>query len=370
MIPYLDLKEQNARYADDIEAAVKRIVLSGRYLFGHEKEAFEKEYAAYTGTREAIGCGSGLDSLKLIFRAYMEMGVLNEGEEIIVPANTFIASILAVTECGLNPVLVEPDLATYQIDPKKIEDAVTDKTRAILIVHLYGQCAYSERVKEICDKYGLKLVEDNAQAHGAMFNGMRTGSLGDAAGHSFYPGKILGALGDGGAITTDDEELAQVVRMLSNYGSSEKYKFRYEGFNSRLDEIQSSILRIKLKHIDEENTRRREIARIYLSQINNKEIILPVVKDFESNVFHIFPVRCSHRDRLQQYLMENGIETLIHYPVPPHRQECFRNRHFGSFPITEKIHAEVLSLPMSPILTDKEVNLISEIITKFSENGN
>ena len=283
----------------------------------------------------------------------------------IVPANTYIASILAITENGLVPVLVEPDLRTYQIDDSLIEQAITPRTRAILIVHLYGQCAYTDRIGELCRKYGLKLVEDNAQAHGCLYCGRRTGSLGDAAGHSFYPGKNLGALGDAGGVTTDDGRLAATVRALANYGSAKKYVFRYTGRNSRLDEIEAAVLGVKLRYLDEDNNRRRVVADCYLSHIDNPRITLPYVQDVESNVFHIFPIRCAERDKLQRYLNENGVQTIIHYPIPPHKQECYRAWNDHSYPITERIHREELSLPISPVMRDEEVQYVVETINAF-----
>lgn len=283
----------------------------------------------------------------------------------IVPANTYIASILAISENGLKPVLVEPDLTTYQIDDTKIESAITSKTKAILIVHLYGQCAYTDKIGEICGKYGLKLIEDNAQAHGCMFGGRKTGSLGDAAGHSFYPGKNLGAFGDAGAVTTDDQELANVIRAIANYGSTKKYVFKYIGRNSRLDEIQAAILNVKLKYLDEDVAIRKKVAEYYITHITNPRIITPGITDWDNHVFHIFPIRCKDRNELQKYLMDNDVQTIIHYPIPPHKQECYREWNNLSFPITEQIHAEELSLPMSPVITEEEIDIVTDLLNRW-----
>lgn len=366
MIKFLDLQKITAKYADEIHAAVNRVVDSGWYLQGEENKRFEADYAEYIGTNFAVGCGNGLDALIWIFRAYVEMGVMQPGDEVIVPANTYIASILAITENGLKPVLVEPSLETYQIDDSKIEEAITEKTKAVLIVHLYGQCAYTDKIGELCQKYHLKLVEDNAQAHGCKFNGRRTGSLGDAAGHSFYPGKNLGAFGDAGAVTTNDEELAKVVRAVANYGSQRKYVFKYQGRNSRLDEIQAAILDTKLKHLDEDIAIRKQVAKYYIEHITNPQIVTPIVKDWDAHVFHIFTIRCAQRDTLQQYLTENGIQTVIHYPIPPHKQECYKEWNNLSFPITEQIHREELSLPMSPVMTEEEVKKVVEVVNEWN----
>lgn len=355
MIKFLDLQKITAKYADEIHEAVMRVVDSGWYLQGTENEKFEANYSQYIGTRHTIGVANGLDALIWIFRAYVEMGVMKSGDEVIVPANTYIASILAITENGLKPVFVEPDLTTYQIDDTRIEAVITPRTRAILIVHLYGQCAYTDRIGELCRKYDLKLVEDNAQAHGCMFKGVMTGSIGDAAGHSFYPGKNLGAFGDAGAVTTNNDELAQVVRALANYGSSKKYVFQYTGRNSRLDEIQAAVLDVKLKHLNEDISLRKQVARYYIENIKNPNIILPLVADWDAHVFHLFPIRCNKRDELQKYLNGKGIQTIIHYPIPSHKQECYKEMNDLSFPITEQIHNEELSLPISPVMTEGDV---------------
>lgn len=365
MIKFLDLQKVTQLHANEIHEAVKRVVDSGWYLQGKENAMFEKDYAEYIGTNYCIGCGNGLDALIWIFRAYIEMGVMKPGDEVIVPANTYIASILAITENGLKPILVEPKIETYQIDDSKIEEAITDRTKAILIVHLYGQCAYTEKIGEICKKHNLKLVEDNAQAHGCKFNGKRTGSLGDAAGHSFYPGKNLGALGDAGAVTTSDSELAAVVRALANYGSYKKYIFQYTGRNSRLDEMNAAVLDVKLKHLDADNARRKEIAKYYIENIKNPAIVTPIVPDWDAHVFHVFSIRCERRDDLQKHLSENGIQTLIHYPIPPHKQECYKDWNSLSFPISEKIHREELSLPMSPCMTQQELDAVVKAIISF-----
>ena len=365
MIKFLELKKITEKYSDELHEAVSRVIDYGWYLQGRENEKFEADYAAYIGTKYAVGCGNGLDALILIFRAYIEMGIMKPGDEVIVPANTYIASILAITENGLTPVLVEPDMETYQIDDSKIEAAITDKTRGILIVHLYGQCAYTDKIGELCKKYNLKLVEDNAQAHGCKFKGRRTGSLGDAAGHSFYPGKNLGAFGDGGAVTTNDEELAWIVRAVANYGSQRKYVFKYKGRNSRLDEIQAAVLDVKLKHLDEDNAIRKEIARYYMEHITHPDIIPPIVKDWDAHVFHIFTICCKERDALQRYLADNGVQTNIHYPIPPHKQECYKEWNHLSFPITEQIHREELSLPMSPMLTEEEVKTVVRLLNEW-----
>ena len=366
MIKFLDLEKINARYSSGIEKAMKKVLDSGWYLKGKETENFEKNYAEYIGTEYAIGCGNGLDALTLILMAYMEMGLMHPGDEVIVPANTYIASILAISRAGLTPVLIEPNPQTLQIDENRIESAITKKTKAVMIVHLYGQNAYTDKIGEICRQYNLKLIEDNAQAHGAKFKGKKTGSLGDAAGHSFYPGKNLGALGDAGAVTTNDPELAETVRALGNYGSEKKYIFNMKGVNSRIDELQAAILSVKLPYLDIENERRREMAKRYFEGINNPLIELPKTSLQSDNVFHLFPIFSLNRDDLQKYLQEKGIQTLIHYPVPPHKQLCYPEWNRLSFPITEKIHSRELSLPISPVLTDEEVEKTIQTLNSYN----
>ena len=365
MIKFLDLQKITAKYADEIHEAVSRVVDSGWYLQGEENERFEQHYAEYIGTKHCVGCANGLDALIWIYRAYIEMGVMQPGDEVIVPANTYIASVLAITENGLKPVLVEPRLDTLEIDDDRIEEAITERTRSILLVHLYGRCAYTEKIGEICRKHGLKLVEDNAQAHGCNSQLSKTGSLGDAAGHSFYPGKNLGAFGDGGAVTTNDKELADTVRVLANYGSEKKYVFKYKGRNSRLDEIQAAVLDVKLRHLDEDNAHRQEIANYYYDHIANPLITLPTRLPDAHNVYHLFPILCEKRDALQAHLAENGIQTLIHYPIPPHKQECYKAWNHQSFPITEQIAAQELSLPISPVMMLEEVEEVVSAINVF-----
>lgn len=365
MIKFLDLKAVTAMHADEISAAVQRVVNGGWYLQGNENKAFTEEYARYIGTRYCVGCGNGLDALTLILRAYKEMGRLHDGDEVIVPANTYIATILAITENNLTPVLVEPRIDTYLIDDRLIERAITSRTRAIMIVHLYGLCAYTERINEICHNHNLLLIEDNAQAHGCRYNDRLTGSLGNAAAHSFYPGKNLGALGDGGAVTTDDEELANMIGALGNYGSERKYVFNYKGRNSRLDEIQAAVLRVKLKYLDTDNALRRSIAMQYIEHIDNPLLTLPSTDYCHRSVHHIFPVLCSERDRLQQHLLNQGIQTMIHYPIPPHRQQCYADIGLLSLPITERIHSEELSLPLNPTLQQEEIEQIIKAVNSF-----
>jgi dTDP-4-amino-4,6-dideoxygalactose transaminase len=365
MIKFLDIRKITEQHSEEINAAVKRAVDSGWYLLGDENRRFEENYSNYIGTKHTVGCANGLDALIWIFRAYMELGIMAPGDEVIVPANTYIASILAVTENGLTPVFVEPDLTTYEIDPKKIEAAITPRTKAIQIVHLYGKCAYTDKIGDICRRHGLKLIEDNAQAHGCLFGGRRTGSLGDAAGHSFYPGKNLGTLGDGGAVTTDDEELARTVRVLANYGSPQKYVFEYTGRNSRLDEIQAAVLDVKLKYLDADNNARKDIAAYYMANIANPNVILPVGGPRDANVWHIFPVRCAGRDRLQRHLADNDVQTLIHYPIPPHKQECYRQWNSMRLPLTELIHAQELSLPISPVMSMEDAKIVVEAVNSF-----
>lgn len=365
MIKFLDLKKVNAAHGDEIDKAVSRAVNSGWYLQGRETARFEQEFAGYIGTRHAVGVASGLDALTLIFQALIETGRLRRGDEVIVPANTFIATILAITETGLVPRLVEPDPVTLLIDEARIEEAVSKRTRALMTVHLYGRCAYGPRMEDICRGHGLMLLEDNAQAHGCLYEGRRTGSLSVAAGHSFYPGKNLGAMGDAGAVTTDDTELAATIRALANYGSQEKYIFKYRGRNSRLDEIQAAVLGAKLRHLDADNDRRRDIASIYYEGIRHPDIEIPPTPDMSRNVFHIFPILTDRRDELQQYLHENGVQTLIHYPVPPHRQECYPNLAGLSLPVTESIHARELSLPISPVLSHEEAREVVRLLNEF-----
>ncbi len=374
MIKFLDLKAINDSFEPELLGAVKRVLDSGWYLQGNEVEAFENEYAAFIGVKHCISVANGLDALRLIFKAYIELGIMKEGDEVIVPANTFIATILAISDNRLTPVLTEPELSTFNIDPACIEEKITGKTKAIVLVHLYGRNAMNPEIDRIVRKYNLKLIEDNAQAVGAFYDGKRTGALGDISGHSFYPGKNLGCLGDGGAVTTNDDELASIIRALANYGSGIKYVNNYKGLNSRLDEIQAAILRVKLKRIDEDNRRRTKIAEYYCNNIFNPEINLPVAKHFFSqfidgnarlsHVWHLFVIRHPMRNHLQDYLREHGIQTLIHYPIPPHKQLAYKEWNEISLPVAEKIHNEVLSLPISPVMTNEEVNEVVQVINK------
>lgn len=398
MIKFLDLQKVTSSFEPELSLAIERVVRSGWFILGEETSAFETEYANFIGSRHCIGTANGLDALRLILKAYIEIGVMKEGDEIIVPANTFIATILAITDNRLRPVFVEPDIDTYNIDPRLLEKAVTDKTRAIIIVHLYGQACWPDEIRQIADKYKLRIIEDNAQAVGTMvalqgsgsglktktgFTYKRTGSLADAAGHSFYPGKNLGALGDGGAVTTDDDDLGIMVRSLANYGSIRKYIHDHKGLNSRLDEIQAAVLRVKLPRLDSDNQLRRVIAGYYNSNISNPQIKLPGIrnsdcdarkKDYNANdatlhalshVWHLFVVRHPERDRLKQFLEEKGIQTLIHYPVPPHKQRAYTEYSSLELPVTEKIHREVLSLPISQVMTLDEAGKVVEIVNKF-----
>ena len=366
MIKFLELKKITALHGEEIKQAVNDVIESGWYLHSDANSRFESHFAQYIGTRHCIGVGNGLDSLTLILRAYKELGVIAEGDEIIVPANTYIATILAITDNNLKPVLVEPRLDTFQIDDSLIEKAITPRTRAIMIVHLYGRCAYTERIGELCRKYDLKLIEDNAQAHGCTYNGKRTGSLGDAAGHSFYPGKNLGALGDAGGVTTDDDQLADTIRALANYGSRKRYVFDMAGRNSRMDEIQAAVLDVKLKYLDEENSRRRSNALYYIKNISNPYVCVPSESYWRESVFHIFPLMTSQRDLLQSYLKENGVQTDIHYPIPPHLQRVYSQWGRPSLPVTERIHREELSLPVSQVLTEEECKEVTRLINDFA----
>ena len=366
MIPFLSLKDVTALHAEEIAAAVQRVVKSGWYLQGEENEHFERAYADYIGCAQAVGCANGLDALIWIFRAYRELGVFQPGDEVIVPANTFIATILAITENGLVPVLCEPSMRTLEMDEDRIEALITPRTRALCIVHLYGRNAYSDKIAQICRDHGLKLIEDNAQAHGCRCaDGRRTGSLGDAAGHSFYPGKNLGALGDGGAVTTNDTALAEAIRALANYGSERKYVFRYTGRNSRLDEIQAAALQVKLQHLDEDNAHRHMIAAYYYDHLKHPEICLPARLPDGQNVYHLFPVLCSRRDELQSYLSREGVQTVIHYPIPPHKQACYREWNGISLPVTEQLAAQELSLPIGPAITIEEAAEVARLVNAF-----
>lgn len=365
MIPFLDLKGINAQYRDELHDAFSRVLDSGWYIQGSEVKAFEEEFASYCGVRHCIGVANGLDALILIFRAYKELGVLKEGDEVIVPSNTYIASILAISENKLKPVLVEPDLKTYNLNPELVRKAITPKTKAILAVHLYGQLADMMELNEIALKHQLLLIEDSAQSHGAECKGARAGSLGDASGFSFYPGKNLGALGDAGAVTTNSDELATAIRALGNYGSHQKYKNLYQGMNSRLDEMQAALLRVKLKYIDEDIQKRRAVASAYLERIENRKIILPHVTNEEAHVWHLFVIRVNNRDELQSYLREQGVGTLIHYPVPPHKQEAYKEWNTLSFPIAEMMHDEVLSLPISGIQCTEITERVTKVLCDY-----
>lgn len=362
MVKFLDLYKVNECYRPEIDAAIKNVLDSGWYLLGKQDEAFENNFAKYCGTKYCIGVANGLDALRLIIRAYG----FGEGDEIIVPSNTYIASILAISDNLCTPVLVEPDIKTYNINPDLIEEKITPKTKAILVVHLYGQAVEMEKIWALAKKYDLKIIEDSAQGHGAIYQGKRTGNLGDASGFSFYPGKNLGCLGDGGAVTTNDEELAKTIKALKNYGSHVKYQNLYKGLNSRLDEIHAAVLDVKLKYLDEDNAKRRAVAKIYRENIKNPLVELPQAKTEESHVWHVFAIRSEKRDELQKYLSEKGVQTLIHYPIPPHKQQAYSEWNNLSFPISEKIHKEELSLPISPVMSQDEILEVVQAVNSFS----
>jgi dTDP-4-amino-4,6-dideoxygalactose transaminase len=370
MIPFLDLKKINAQYATELKEACSRVIDSGWYVLGKEVNTFENEFATYCETQHCIGVANGLDALVLILRAYIEMGFMQKGDEVIVPSNTYIATILAISENGLTPVLVEPNINTFNLDPKLIEQAITSKTKAILTVHLYGQVTAMDEINAVAKKHSLKVVEDCAQAHGAIYttkdgDGRKVGSLGDAAGFSFYPGKNLGALGDGGAITTNDTELANTIEALRNYGSHEKYKNLYKGMNSRLDEIQAAMLLVKLRYLDNEITSRQAVAESYLQCINNPLIKLPAVEDVNAHVWHLFVIKTTQREKLANYLTANGVQSLIHYPIPPHQQDAYKEWNSDNYPVSEIIHKEVMSLPIGPTITGEQVMKVIQTINQF-----
>lgn len=366
MLKFLDLQKVNEQYNSELKKAASEVIDSGWYLLGEKVAQFEKELCDYIGVSNAIGVGNGLDALRLILRAYKELGIMKDGDEIIVPANTYIASILAITDNNLVPILVEPDPTTYNLDISKIESHISHRTKGIMVVHLYGRVCWSEELSSIAQEHNLKIIEDNAQAIGALWKGKKTGSLGDAAGFSFYPGKNLGALGDAGAVTTNDSELASVIRALANYGSHKKYENKYQGLNSRLDEIQAAFLTVKLKYIEKEIEARREVANLYLKNISNPELILPEVKDQKGHVWHLFVIRTKGRERLQEYLLDNGVQSMIHYPIPPHKQEAYQSLNSLTYPISELIHNEIVSLPISPVISIKETELVISTLNRFS----
>lgn len=369
MIHFLDLKKINLKFQREIDEAILKVAHSGQYILGHEVNKFEIEFAKYTDSEYCVGTGNGLDAIKIIFQAYIEMGDLNIGDEVIIPANTYIASILAISECGLIPVLVEPDIKTYNIDHTQVESKITNKTKAILAVHLYGKVCPMDCLRELSDRYNLKLIDDAAQAHGAVYRGYPVGCLSDATAFSFYPTKNIGALGDAGAITTNNKDLAEISRALSNYGSVRRYENIYKGYNSRLDEIQAAVLNVKLNYIDGEIKKRQQIAVRYLSEINNPRIELPDVPILQEHCFHLFVIRCKYRDILRSYLFDNGIETQIHYPTPPHKQQAYHEFAKISLPITEQIHSQVLSLPLRVDLLDIEIDQIIYKLNHFEFNG-
>ncbi len=365
MIKLLDLQAITMMHGDEYRAAVNRVIESGWFLQGNENKQFEINYAQYIGTEECVAVANGLDALKLIIRGYKELGVFHDGDEIIVPANTYIATILAITENNLVPVLVEPVWENLEINIDKIEDVLTSKTKAIMTVHLYGRIAYNDKLDEICKRYNLKLMEDCAQSQGCAWKGVKTGALGNAGAHSFYPGKNLGAFGDAGAVTTNDKELATVIRALANYGSHKKYVFKYAGINSRMSELDAAILGVKLKYLDMDNAKRQKLAAFYYEKINNPLITLPSRIADENNFYHQFPIFCERRDELQQFLTEYGIQTLIHYPIPPHKQKCYEKWNDCSYPITEKIHAQELSIPINQVVLEEEAKIVVDVINIF-----
>jgi dTDP-4-amino-4,6-dideoxygalactose transaminase len=362
MIPFLDLRQINIRHEDEIMNSINVFLNSGWYILGKEVDSFETEFANYCGTKYCIGMANALDALELIIRGYY----IGPGDEVIVPSNTYIASILAISANGATPVLVEPNLNTYNIDPDKIEAKITINTKAIMVVHLYGQACNMAPIIEIAKKYNIKIIEDCAQAHGAIYDGKRVGNLGDAAAFSFYPGKNLGALGDGGAVTTNDEELAIKLKALRNYGSKKKYENIYQGVNSRLDELQAAVLKVKLKYLDEDNQHRRDIANLYLNNINNTLVNLPSIEEKElSHVWHVFVLMIKNREKFQSYLTENGIQTLIHYPIPPHKQEAYIEWIDQVYPISELIHREIISIPISPVMSLADAKVVVEVINRY-----
>lgn len=365
MVKFLDLQAITAMHGDEIKAAVNRVIDSGWFLQGNENQQFESDYAKYIGTGHCVAVANGLDALKLIMRGYKEMGIMKDGDEIIVPANTYIATILAITDNNLVPILVEPTFDHLEMDIDQVEQHITPRTKGVMTVHLYGRIAYNDKLGEICKKYGLKLMEDCAQSHGCAWKGVKTGALGDAAAHSFYPAKNLGALGDAGAVTTNDQELASVIRALANYGSPHKYVFKYVGMNSRMAETDAAALDVKLKYLDKDNQARQKLAAYYYENIKNPLITLPKRIADENNVYHQFPIFCEKRDELQAFMKENGVQTLIHYPIPPHKQECYKTWNNCSYPITEKIHAQELSIPMNQVLKRLEAKLIVDSLNSF-----
>ena len=365
MVKLLDLQAITMMHGEEYEAAAKRVIESGWFLQGKENQTFEKDYAQYIGTSHCVAVANGLDALKLILRGYKELGVMNDGDEIIVPANTYIATILAITDNRLVPVLVEPTWENLELDIDKVEAAITPKTKGVMTVHLYGRIAFNDKLKKICQTHGLKLMEDCAQSHGCTWNGIKTGALGDAAAHSFYPGKNLGAFGDAGAVTTNDRELAETIRALANYGSQKKYVFKYVGINSRMSELDAAVLDVKLKYLDEDNLRRQKLAAFYYEHISNPLITLPSRLKDENNVYHQFPIFCEYRDKLQEHLNTKGIQTLIHYPIPPHKQECYKDWNDRKYPITEKIHAQELSIPMNQVVSEEDACMVVDAINSF-----
>lgn len=365
MVKLLDLQAITMTHGDEYKAAVNRVIESGWFLQGNENKQFEADYAKYIGTKHCIAVANGLDALYLLMHAYKELGIMKDGDEIIVPANTYIATIISITRNNLVPVLVEPTWDNLEIDIDKIEESITPKTKGVMIVHLYGRVAYNDKLGEICKKHGLKLMEDCAQSQGCVWKGVKTGALGDAAAHSFYPGKNLGAFGDAGAVTTNNAELAAVIRAVANYGSQKKYVFKYVGMNSRMSEMDAAVLDVKLKYLDEDNKKRQVLAAYYYEHINNPQITLPARIADENNVYHQFPIFCERRDELQEYLKENGIQTLIHYPIPPHKQECYKDWNKCSYPITEKIHEEELSIPMNQVVSEKEAEEVVKVLNSF-----
>ena len=364
MISFLNFKDLNVPYRKKLLKAIGEVIDSGNYILGPKVRLFEKEFSKYCGVKETIGTGNGLDSLVLIIRAYKELGVFSEGDEIIVPSNTYIASILSITENRLKPILIEPDINTFNLDADLLEKKITKRTRAILTVHLYGQIAYSDEMQKIADKHGLKIIEDCAQSHGAVYGGRKAGNLGDAAGFSFYPSKPLGALGDAGAVTTNDKKLAEMIRALRNYGSHKKYYNKYAGLNSRLDELQAAVLSVKLKYLDRDNNKRRKIAELYLKKIKNNKLILSKKGD-QSHVWHLFVIRTKNRDKFAEYMLKNNIETLIHYPVPPNKQEAYGQWKNLKYPISEKIHETVISLPLYQTMKRREIEQIIKACNEY-----